>query len=123
MGTKLKSILRAAGADVDTCDAQGYTPLMIAAHNNYWMVMLLLEEGATIDLKNNRGETALDIAITKNNVSVIGILMEHERLELVVRPDVVTCSGVALPVELAELCGDYVCMAAARRAIENRQRT
>ena len=86
------------------------------------MATLLLEAGANRDIKDSDGKTALDIATQYDIAEVADILREHERLELVVRPEVVARSALALPAELADLCGDFVFMTAARRALEARQR-
>ena len=86
------------------------------------MATLLLDGGANRELKNSDGQTALDIATQVDKAEVAEILREHERLELVVRPEVVARSALALPAELAELCGDFVFMTAARRALEATQK-
>jgi ankyrin repeat protein len=116
------SILLAAGAQVDSADNEGWTPLMIAAARGHSeVVRLLLDAGANRELRDDEGRTALDLAIRNYRNKVVAILNEHKRLEAVVRPEVVACSGIALPDELAELCGDYVAMTAPRRAIQARR--
>jgi ankyrin repeat protein len=116
------SILLAAGARVDSASDFSWTPLMNAAyHGNSEVVRLLLDAGANRELRNTDGRTALDIATLGNKAVAVAILNEHERLETVVHPEVVACSGLALPAELAELCGDYVAMTRERRAIQARQ--
>ena len=117
------SALLAAGAQVDLANNNGWTPLMIAAFCGHSAVAtLLLDAGGNRVLKNSYGKTALDSATQEYKAEVAEILREHERLELVVRPEVVARSALALPAELAELCGDFVFMTAARRALEERQR-
>ena len=50
----------AAGADVDSRDGEGATPLMTASHSgNLPMVRLLIEAGAEINASDERGWTAL----------------------------------------------------------------
>ncbi len=52
--------------DIDTKNGAGFTPLMLAAsYNSREMVDLFISYGAEITDKNNKGETALDLA-TKN---------------------------------------------------------
>jgi ankyrin repeat protein len=57
------------GADVNAKDKDGMTTLMVAAsHNNAPMVGLLLQSGSDAAAKNNRNETALDIAKLNGNL-------------------------------------------------------
>lgn len=93
-----------------------------AAKGNSQVVRLLLEAGANRGFRDNAGDTAHDWAIQMKKDEVVAVLREHERLELVVRPEVAACSGRALPCELAELCGDYVVVTPGRRALEARTR-
>ena len=51
------------GADVNTHDTNGITPLMLASAEGYReIVVLLLEKGADAAIVNNHGETALSVA-------------------------------------------------------------
>ena len=53
------------GADVNVRTDHYWTPLHAAAHNsNTAMIKFLLQRGADPFTKNNRGETALDVART-----------------------------------------------------------
>ncbi len=55
--------LKRHGADMDVRDAQGNTPLLLAAaHGNHRLVHYLIEFGADINARNAAGESALDIA-------------------------------------------------------------
>lgn len=123
------SALLAADADadadvqVDIADIYGRTPLIVAACRNHTeVVKLLLDGGANRELKDDNGETALDLAMNHKNVNVVTKIMEQQCLELLV-PEVVACSGRALPIELAELCGDFVVFTTKRREITKRART
>jgi ankyrin repeat protein len=138
------SLLLTAGAAVDAFSYNKRTPLMAAADSGCLEVVeLLLDAGANRELRDKHGTTALDLATVhtraaaslnamygmdalelaaaRNRAAVVAILKKHERIETVVRPEVVACSGVAMPAELAELCGDYVAMTPERRAIQARQ--
>jgi len=61
--TDIASALIERGADVNTANAHGVTPLMIAAaRGNIPMLGLLLEAGANPELKSEAGKTAIDVA-------------------------------------------------------------
>lgn len=52
------------GLDVDEPESHGYTPLMLAAmRGNASTVEALLRRGANVSLKNDRGETAGELAV------------------------------------------------------------
>lgn len=117
------SALIAAGADVDLPNICGWTPLMTSAYSGHSEITkLLLEVGADNELKDEDGKTALDLVIEFKRDKVVTIFKEHEQLELVVRPEVVLCSGHSLPNELSELCGDFVVFTPKRREIDAKSR-
>jgi quinoprotein dehydrogenase-associated probable ABC transporter substrate-binding protein len=69
-------------ADVNAKSAKGVTALIVAAtHNNAAMIGLLLQSGADPLIKDNQGQTALDLANLNNNheaaqaISVLGKAM------------------------------------------------
>lgn len=45
---------------------------------------------------------------------------EQKEAIRILRPALVACAYQVLPLELAELCGDYCCMTKERRAVEER---
>lgn len=64
------------GAPVDFIGEMG-TPLQMAvAHNNIPIINLLLARGATVDLQNQSGETALGIAILNLRPSIVQRLLD-----------------------------------------------
>ena len=66
--TDIATALIGRGADVNAVNAQGITPLMIAAaRGNIPMLGLLLEAGADANRKSAAGKTALDIARDNHN--------------------------------------------------------
>ncbi len=72
---KLVQEALAQNADINTADGNGYTALMEAVISSYEaMVKLLLASGVSLDLKNNKGKTALDLAKT----APIKLLIENE---------------------------------------------
>lgn len=61
--TNIVKALLDAGGDCDVLDDEGTSPLMVAAENGLAeTVWLLLQSGATIDLKNKDGATAVHLA-------------------------------------------------------------
>jgi ankyrin repeat protein len=68
------------GADVNSIDLQGITPLMHAAWRaSVDVIQLLLERGADSTIKDNYGRTALTVAIekhsdTRDNTEIIAML-------------------------------------------------
>ena len=72
-----KQLLEEDLADTNTIDKDGNTPLIIAAKKNeYIFITMLIDYGADVDIKNNNGKTALDIAIDKNYYSIADTLKE-----------------------------------------------
>jgi hypothetical protein len=52
-----------AGANIDTMDSGGFTPLMLAALNDCdELAQILIDRGANLTAKNNSGDTAVDLA-------------------------------------------------------------
>jgi ankyrin repeat protein len=57
----------------------GYTALMCASYNNHIEIAkLLINAGAKLDIRNNKGETALDFAKQQNHKEMIQILQTEE---------------------------------------------
>lgn len=74
--TKSLEILINARADVNKTDSKGYTPLMLAAQENYHRTArYLLNKRAKIDTENYDGHTALSIAIQRNSKETIDVLL------------------------------------------------
>jgi len=64
-------------ADVNACNADGDTPLMLAAHYGHAkIVKLLIERGALLDEKNRNGITAADYALANGNLMIAVMLVE-----------------------------------------------
>lgn len=104
-----------AGVDVNATNAYGETALMYAAgDNHYAVVIVLLIAGANRNAQSRHGATAMRWAGGPDTV-IGSILLHDEHVETVIRPAVVATLGAALPVELAEMCGDFVYLTAARR--------
>ncbi|XP_072851515.2 fibronectin type 3 and ankyrin repeat domains protein 1 isoform X1 [Pogona vitticeps] len=78
--TDVATLLIDAGADVNTKDKDGKTPLMVAALNNQEeLVALLLERGADPDVKNEFGKGALEMARGLNRQSVASVIEDKKR--------------------------------------------
>ena len=66
-------------ADIDAQDKEKLTPLHLATLNNREKIVIkLLQNGADKNLKNSRGELAIDIARKKNFHSLVFILEDKE---------------------------------------------
>lgn len=71
----IAKILIEAGAEVNIIQASQMTPLHAAAKNgNIEMLILLLEKGALVDIKNDQGKTASDLAFEKGHGEIAQIL-------------------------------------------------
>jgi len=74
--TKSLEILIKAKADVNSKDSKGYTPLMLAAQENYYRTAkYLLDKRARINEENNDGHTALSIAIQRGQNETVTVLL------------------------------------------------
>lgn len=104
------------GANVDAVNDVGRTPMMVAAS---WNAASVVEEllllGADDKMTDNLDKTARD-----HGKHISSVFDNHEKRIRIVRPNVVETCGQVLPVELAELCGDYIFLPPVRRAIEER---
>lgn len=71
----ISKMLVEAGAEVNVIQASQMTPLHAAAKNgNIEMLILLLEKGALVDIKNDQGKTASDLAFEKGHREIAQIL-------------------------------------------------
>ena len=67
-----------AGADVNTRDDKGSTPLYLAAENGRLQVVrMLIEHGANVGAEDNQGKTPLHGAAEYGMVEVVRVLLEH----------------------------------------------
>ena len=65
----------AAAIDLNHPTNKGSTPLMVASYNGHpEVVRVLLAAGADKDLRNKKGQTALDYAIRKNKDACAALL-------------------------------------------------
>lgn len=72
------NVLLSEGADIDTVDAEGNTPLMIASKiGNPRMLRIILVHNPDINAVNSNGETALMIAAENGQYSVVQQLLDR----------------------------------------------
>ena len=65
------------GADPNFRGPDGYTPLHIAAHENYpELAKVLIKYGAKVDLKDSYGNTPLHVAAYRGHADVAKVLLE-----------------------------------------------
>ena len=73
--------LAQAGADINTINTEGRTPLITAVYNNDGgNSMLLASLGADLNIKDSTGMTAYEIAMRHNNAVLADFL--HRTAEL-----------------------------------------
>ena len=76
---KILAWLIANGADINSADVYGFTPLMRAVDNNHLMVATVLLNTAGIDV--NHGDesdnTALHYAVANGKVRMVELLLKH----------------------------------------------
>jgi len=69
-----------AGACVNSINANGDTPLILAvANNQVEIVRILLSAGANPSIKNTSGESALDIARSKNDQAILKMINSRQQ--------------------------------------------
>ncbi len=75
----IAKMLIEAGANVNSTDSEGYTPLHVSCSEKHFdIIQMLLDAGANINAQNNNGKSALDIAQEYKETKVIKILTGEE---------------------------------------------
>jgi hypothetical protein len=75
----LVQVLLAKGADINTADSEGFTPLMRAAQRGLVDTMeLLIDRGADLEVKNHQGETALMTAARARVWEAVELLLSRD---------------------------------------------
>lgn len=74
----LRRLLELAPAEVNSQDARGNSPLILAAYAGFAEAAeYLLENGARVDLRNEAKETALMGAAFRGNLAIVMMLLRH----------------------------------------------
>ena len=69
----------AIGADVNTHDENGLTPLHIASEcGNVTLVNLLLRFGAKVNIRNSKNQTPIYFAVMNRHLEVVEKLLEND---------------------------------------------
>ena len=91
---EVKSIVAGGGNVNWQLELTGLTPLLAASGGGHLeVVKFLLDNGAVLDLKNNAGKTALDIAKQRENKTVYEYLLKEKNKNTVVKSPVVIPPG------------------------------
>jgi ankyrin repeat protein len=73
-------LLETDGLNINHQDQGGYTPLMWAvAMGNFAIVCEILARGPDLNMRNNEGKTAFDIAQQNRNEDIVGVLSQVRR--------------------------------------------
>ncbi|KAK4696729.1 hypothetical protein P7C71_g1230, partial [Lecanoromycetidae sp. Uapishka_2] len=68
----VKRLLEVQGIEIDIMDFEGCTALMFASIQGHLeVVQALLEVGASVKARNNRGQSAYDLAVERHHTSVV----------------------------------------------------
>ena len=71
--------------NIDSQDHSGNTALMIAAERNPGITSLLINHGANIFLRNNKGQTAYDILCETNYNETLAAVFTQKRKDVLIR--------------------------------------
>ncbi|XP_039108935.1 2-5A-dependent ribonuclease isoform X2 [Hyaena hyaena] len=83
----LKILLEEMGADVKACDNMGRNALIYALrnsdHRNVEVITrLLLDHGADVNVRGEKGKTPLIMAVEKKHLGLVQMLLEQEHIEI-----------------------------------------
>lgn len=91
------------GAEVDSTDSYGWTPLLFAAKNgSAGIIRMFLELNAKIDHEDQTGNTALLIASAKGHVDAVKLLLDRQA-SLKPADDGLNCLDVAIEYQHADV--------------------
>jgi hypothetical protein len=119
-----------AGADIETTNQMGATPLMWAALNGRASVVtMLLERGADINARTKSGVSALSAAASKGHADVVKVLLAH-RADVTSRDnkgrtalDTAQMGGFADIVDMLRPGGGQAGLAETRKPVERQTAT
>ncbi|XP_038561074.1 ankyrin repeat domain-containing protein 27 [Micropterus salmoides] len=75
--TQKLSVLQAGALGVNSCNAEGFTPLHVAAlHGHSALAALLIRHGANVNARTNMSATPLHLASQNSHIQVVRLLLE-----------------------------------------------
>ncbi|XP_040894346.1 ankyrin repeat domain-containing protein 27 isoform X2 [Toxotes jaculatrix] len=75
--TQKLSVLQAGALGVNSCNADGFTPLHVAAlHGHSPLATLLIRHGANVNARTNQSATPLHLASQNSHIQVVRFLLE-----------------------------------------------
>jgi len=75
--TEIVEVLVARGADLDAADSEGNTSLMLSAGRYPDIANLLLDSGATVDLKDGNDLSAMAVAAVSGRSDLVALLIRY----------------------------------------------
>lgn len=79
----LEEAIQSGVVDINHVDSKNNTPLMLALQKNFFnSAVWLIKNGADTKLKNNEHKAPIDIAIQKDNDSIIELLVKLKKIDL-----------------------------------------
>jgi hypothetical protein len=113
--SNIRALVDIGKAKVNVRDVKGNTPLHDAVWWNERAVQFLVDRGAHVNAKNDRGRTALHIAVVLGKTKLVRVLLEHGAIPFIQDRDGRTPSDIANTVNIKRLIRTWPGERSARR--------